>query len=44
MSIPARWAYGATMPVIGLGTSGMGDVRAGQSQPRSVSYPNIATA
>jgi 2,5-diketo-D-gluconate reductase B len=28
MSIPTLSAHGATMPVIGLGTSGMGDVRA----------------
>jgi 2,5-diketo-D-gluconate reductase B len=34
MSIPTLSAHGATMPVIGLGTSGMGDVRA----------ENIATA
>ncbi len=45
MTIPALSAHGATMPVIGLGTSGMGDVRAEHiATALKLGYRHIDTA
>jgi 2,5-diketo-D-gluconate reductase B len=45
MSIPTLSAHGATMPVIGLGTSGMGDVRAESiATALKLGYRHIDTA
>src|SRR5262249_6277957 len=45
MSIPSLSAHGATMPVIGLGTSGMGDVRAESiATALKLGYRHIDTA
>ena len=45
MTIPTLSAHGATMPVIGLGTSGMGDVRAENiATALKVDYRHIDTA
>jgi 2,5-diketo-D-gluconate reductase B len=45
MSIPTLSAHGATMPAIGLGTSGMGDVRAETiSTALKLGYRHIDTA
>jgi 2,5-diketo-D-gluconate reductase B len=45
MSIPTLSAHGATMPVLGLGTSGMGDVRAESiATALKLGYRHIDTA
>jgi len=45
MTIPTLSAHGATMPVIGLGTSGMGDVRAESTATAlKLGYRHIDTA
>jgi len=45
MSIPTLSAHGATMPVVGLGTSGMGDVRAESiATALKLGYRHIDTA